>query len=281
MTAAAIAQALGRQPSGLRQLTGGLLGPIYEMQDERLGRCVVKTAGPDGGLGIEGWMLSYLRDHADFPVPAVHYGDEQLLIMDYIAGRGRLNARAQAHAGELLAALHNVTADRFGLERDTTIGRLPQPNPQMPSWCQFFREARLRHMAQAAYREERLDHILLARVEALAADLERFIPDDVTPSLIHGDMWTGNVIPAGGQIAGFIDPAIYYADPEVELAFSTLFGTFGDSFFRRYHEIRPIRPGFFEQRLELYNLYPLLVHVRHFGGGYVADVQRTLARFGY
>ena len=94
-------------------------------------------------------------------------------------------------------------------------------------------------------------------------------------------MWGGNVLVKGGRIAGFVDPAIYYADPEIELAFSTLFSTFGDAFFARYAELRPLRPGFFEERCDIYNLYPLLVHVRLFGGGYVGSVSGTLSRFGY
>ena len=91
-------------------------------------------------------------------------------------------------------------------------------------------------------------------------------------------MWGGNVLTREGRIAGFIDPAIYYADPEIELAFATLFGTFGDTFFARYREHRPLAPGFFDVRRDLYNLYPLLVHVRLFGGGYVGGVVRTVRR---
>ena len=82
------------------------------------------------------------------------------------------------------------------------------------------------------------------------------------------------------RIAGFIDPAIHWAHPEIELAFGTLFGPMGDAFFRRYTEIAPLAPGFFEARRDLYNLYPLLVHVQLFGGGYAGSVARTLDRFG-
>ncbi len=84
----------------------------------------------------------------------------------------------------------------------------------------------------------------------------------------------------GGRISAFLDPAIYHADPEIELAFISLFNSFGDAFMRRYAEIRPIREGFFETRRDLYNLYPLLVHTYYFGGGYLGSVQRTLGRFG-
>jgi fructosamine-3-kinase len=100
------------------------------------------------------------------------------------------------------------------------------------------------------------------------------------PSAIHGDLWGGNILSSGHRISGLIDPALYYADAEIELAFMTLFGSVGDRFFRSYGERSALRPGFFEARRDLYNLYPLLVHVRLFGGGYVAQVERTLDRFG-
>lgn len=83
-----------------------------------------------------------------------------------------------------------------------------------------------------------------------------------------------------GRITAFLDPAIYYAHPEIELAFTTLFGTFDHAFFSRYHEKRPIAPDFFEARRDIYNLYPLLVHVRLFGGSYVHSVTRILEQFG-
>ena len=83
-----------------------------------------------------------------------------------------------------------------------------------------------------------------------------------------------------GKIAGLVDPAIYYGDREIELAFGTLFGDLTPAFFDRYGEIFPIQPGFFEERRDLYNLYPLLVHVRLFGGSYVGSVDRILTRFG-
>jgi fructosamine-3-kinase len=135
-------------------------------------------------------------------------------------------------------------------------------------------------MAGEAHRAGCLSARAFARAEKLAGRLSEWIPGDGKPSLVHGDAWGGNVLCRRGRVAAFIDPAIYYADPEIELAFGTLFGTFGRPFFRRYGEIRALRDGFFETRRDLYNLYPLLVHVRLFGGSYVGDVERTLARFG-
>ena len=117
------------------------------------------------------------------------------------------------------------------------------------------------------------------RLETFCGRLERYIDTPAAPSLIHGDLWGGNILARSGCIAAFLDPAIYYAHAEIELAFSTLFGTFGQAFFERYAEHRPIAPGFFEVRRDIYNLYPLLVHTQLFGGHYAASVDGILRRY--
>jgi len=241
------------------------------------GRRLVAKVGR--GLEPEGFMLRYLAEHSRLPVPAVHYGDDALLLMDHVEGGGTLTAAAEEHAAELVAELHGIKAPRYGFARDTLIGPLPQPNAESDDWIAFFRERRLLHMARAALEEGRIDIGLMAGIERLAARLPELIGEPAPPSLIHGDLWGGNILASGGRIAGFIDPALYHADPEVELAFTTLFGTFGEAFFRRYGALRPLRPGFFEVRRDLYNLYPLLVHVRLFGGSYAGAVARTVRRF--
>ena len=276
-----IEQAAGAKIRNLSRLSGGSIAEVWraDLEDGRV--CVAKLGQPGSALPIEGWMLDYLKSRSRLPVPGVLHASENLLLLDYIESGDPLDARAQYHAAELLADLHGITAPRFGLERDTVIGGLPQPNPFSSSWIDFFRDWRLLHMARCALDDGCLPGALFARIEKFAGKLDQFLIEPDAPSLIHGDMWGGNVLCRKGRIAGFVDPAIYYADPEIELAFSTLFSTFGDSFFARYGELRPIHPGFFEARCDLYNLYPLLVHVRLFGGGYVAQVADILSRFGF
>jgi fructosamine-3-kinase len=261
-------------------LGGGCIDEVYRLEMGDGDALVAKLGGAGGRLALEGFMLRYLAEHGPLPVPRVLHAADQLLIMEYLPGASRLDGDAERHAAELVAGLHEVSAERFGFERDTLIGGLDQPNPRGRSWRAFFRDHRLLYMARQALDAGRLPAALMGRVEALAARLDKWLVEPPRPSLIHGDMWTGNVLAAGGRITGFLDPAIYYADPEIELAFGTLFGTFGEAFFARYAELRPLEPGFFEVRRELYNLYPLLVHVRLFGGGYVSSVEGTLRRFG-
>jgi fructosamine-3-kinase len=280
---ATIARVAGARPVAARVMGGGCVGDVRRI-DLADGRTVVVKQGvakPGGsGLAVEGYMLRYLAEYSTLPVPDVLHADDDLLVMTWIDSDGAITAGAEADAGELLAALHEVTADRFGFGRDTPIGGLAQPNPWTESWLAFFRDRRLLHMAQEALGAGRLAAATMARIETLAGRLERWIEEPAAPSLIHGDLWTGNVLCRAGRIAGFVDPAIHYADAEIELAFSTLFGTFCEAFFASYQRRRPLRPGFFEERRDLYNLYPLLVHVRLFGGAYLGSVERTLTRFG-
>lgn len=269
-------QILGETPLRLQPLSGGLR-PVYRA-DLPGGKTVVAKTGST--LETEAYMLRYLREHTSLPVPVPLYSADELLVMDYIEGSAPLTTGAEQHAAELLAALHRVSSPRFGLEPDTLIGGLRQPNPPSPRWIPFFRDHRLLHMAGEALKSGSLPVRLYDRVQTLAARLDNWLTEPEAPSLLHGDVWTGNVLARGERITGFIDPAIYYGHREIELAFITLFNTFGDVFFRRYHALYPIEDGFFEERRDLYNLYPLLVHVRLFGGGYVQAVERTLQRYG-
>lgn len=275
--AARVGAALGVEVVREQELTGGCISDVRRLTLAD-GRDIVAKTGH--GLALEGFMLGHLAAHARLPVPAVLFSAEDLLLMDYVPTSGELGHAAQEDAADHLAALHNVTGRPFGFERTTVIGGLKQPNEPDDSWRDFFRDQRLMYMAETAVHTKKLPADVALRIAKLAEKLDRWIDEPAAPSLIHGDMWTGNVLVNGDRIAGFVDPAIYYADAEIELAFSTLFGTFDEPFFKRYEEHRPLRAGFSERK-DIYNLYPLLVHVRLFGEAYVSDVNMILRRFGY
>lgn len=278
----AINQAIGQPAADIAPLSGGCIGQVYRVQLEDGRQVVVKADdNADPKLDVEGYMLRYLAEHSSLPVPEVLFSAADLLVMSYLPGSSRFSASAQAHAAELLADLHNQSAPAYGLEHDTLIGGLHQPNDWHDSWLDFFRERRLLYMAQEGVRWGRLPGTVLGRLEKFCTRLDNWLAEPERPSLLHGDVWTTNVLAQNGQITGFVDPAIYYGHPEIELAFTTLFGTFSQPFFARYQELRPIPPGFFTERRDIYNLYPLLVHVRLFGGSYVSSVTQILRRFGF
>jgi fructosamine-3-kinase len=277
-----IAEHLGERLRSARPLGGGCIGEVYKVELADGTDLVAKVdRESESHLKREAYMLRYLRENSELPVPEVYHGSETLLLMEFVEGSSRFSEGAERHAAELLATLHGITADAYGHERDTLIGSLDQPNPWTGSWIQFFREQRLLYLARVAHEAGRLPAEDLRRVERLAEQLDGLIEEPEQPSLIHGDAWSANVLAKGDEISAFLDPAIYHADPEIELSFISLFDSFGAAFFERYEEIRGIRPGFFEERRDLYSLYPLLAHVYFFGGGYLSSVQSTLRRFGF
>ncbi len=262
----------------LTGMSGGCVGEVYLVDTPDGERLVAKVDDAAGGaLDVEGYMLQYLGEHSGLPVPAVRHAEPSLLVMEWLpgstGGRG-----AEEHAAELLADLHGVSEEKCGLNRDTLIGGLHQPNPRTESWVSFFGEHRLLEMGRQALDAGRMGDSTMRRLEEVVGKLGRWLDEPEAPSLLHGDIWSGNVLSEGKRITGFLDPAVYYGHPEVELAFITLFSTFGERFFAAYGERRPIAPGFMEERRDLYNLYPLLVHVRLFGGGYLGQVQGILKR---
>ena len=180
--------------------------------------------------------------------------------------------------GRGLAALHRNGGGGWGWERPNFIGALPQDNQPMEMWAEFWRDRRLvpqlalaRAMGRDAGPARDWDR-LLDRLPELLAPAE-----EDGPSLLHGDLWSGNALSASGEPA-LIDPAVYRGHREADLAMAELFGGFDARFHAAYREAWPLLPGYAEVRRPIYQLYYLLVHVNLFGGGYGAQAAATLRR---
>lgn len=198
---------------------------------------------------------------AGAPVPQVFSASEHRLEMEWVTGSADWEL-----LGATLAGVHRHLSDRFGYRRDNVIGPLPQANPWTDSWPEFFVEHRIRpHLGDLPSElGRRLDRLCRVVIPEL-------LEHDQVPSLIHGDLWAGNIVDG----AYLIDPAVCYADRELELAFMALFGGIPEAMWRGYEDAWPLDPGW-EQRRPILQLYHLLVHVRLFGGGYVALVAERI-----
>jgi fructosamine-3-kinase len=185
----------------------------------------------------------------------------------------------QAHLrilGRQLAALHRHTADHYGWERDNTLGSTPQPNARATDWSAFWREHRLGYQLQLAARNGYAG-ALQTTGEQLLSKLDQFLPHRPPASLLHGDLWSGNVsgLPDGTPV--IFDPAVYYGDRETDLAMTELFGGFGPDFYAAYREQWPLDAGY-ALRTDLYNLYHVLNHLNLFGGGYLRQSRHLIDR---
>jgi protein-ribulosamine 3-kinase len=197
------------------------------------------------------------------------------LALEWLAA-GRKAAASEQLLGEQLAALHRVTADRFGWSRDNTIGSTPQANEWCAEWSEFFRERRLRpQLALAASRG-------YAQLEPWGERLLESVPQLLgthrpQPALLHGDLWGGNWLALTTGEPAIFDPAVYYGDREADLSMTRLFGGFGAAFYRAYEAAAPLPDGA-ALRSELYNLYHVLNHANLFGGSYAGQARAMMQR---
>jgi len=202
------------------------------------------------------------------------------LVLEYIALGGPSNS---ALAGERLAALHRNSEQRFGWDQDNYIGSTQQLNHWSLDWIDFWRRQRLGFQLQLAEKQGYRGR-LQQRGEKLLALFPALIDHNPQPSLIHGDLWGGNL---GYDHTGepvIYDPAVYFADREAEIAMTELFGGFGSSFYLAYNSAWALDSGY-TTRKNLYNLYHILNHLNLFGGSYAGQalsiIDNLLAELGH
>jgi len=280
---ARLKQILREPVSSLKQLHRGV-GGIVLSGTLPSGRRIVVKHTVDAGLDlrVEARMLGLLK-LASLPVPEVIAVEEDMLVLDFIETTLDRDSRFEEHAADALARLHSVMSPNsmFGLDGVSYLGSIPQNNLWTHDWVEFFRERRVIPALRRCVDRGLLTPALTSRVEQFTSRLEGLLPNSPRPSLIHGDVWEGNVLATRAQFVVFIDPSPSYSHAEVELAFITLFQSFSRPFFARYSCMHPIDPAFWTERRHVYNVYPLLIHVALFPGEYVDELDQTLRHVGF
>jgi len=276
----AIAIATGQDfvSSSSRDCKGGCIHQAQWLEGACGRAFFVKTNG--GGavdmFAAEAAGLNALRATQTMRVPAViAYGQTNTgtayIVLEAIAmgGRGRWE-----RMGQQLAAMHRVTGDFFGWDTDNFIGRTPQRNGHYRDWVSFFREQRLGYQFELAAR----NGLSIPESTVLLDCLDKFFAGYAPqPSLLHGDLWSGNASFTEEGEPVMFDPAAYYGDRETDIAFTAMFGGFDPAFYQGYASIFPLHPGF-AQRQRLYNLYHELNHYNLFGGSYGAQARNTVSQ---
>ncbi|MEA3479951.1 MAG: fructosamine kinase family protein [Bacteroidota bacterium] len=224
--------------------------------------------------------LSLLKLAAEVDVPTVieagETGNYSFLLLNYIEAAPKRIDFWESF-GFALARLHKHSNDFFGLDHDNYIGSLPQINNKHRDWNSFFVTERLERQVKMAQEQGLIGRSVVSRFEKLYARLSQIMPVEAA-SLIHGDLWTGNYMTGANGQAVIIDPAVYYGHREMDIGMSRLFGSFDPSFYDAYNQEYPMEPGW-RERVDICNLYPLMVHVNLFGSSYVASVENILRRF--
>lgn len=205
-----------------------------------------------------------------------HAHGEGFLLMKWIDTGDKHDAPQQEALGRLLASIHRHHADTYGLDHDNFIGSLPQANGFSTDWTDFFIERRLQK--QLDWADQLLDRSgLQKKFDRLYLRFTDLYPSE-QPALLHGDLWSGNYLVDRMGTPVFIDPAVYFGHREVDIAMTKLFGGFSERFYDAYNEVYPLQNGW-QERVDLWNLYPLLVHLNLFGDSYLSAIINRIARY--
>ena len=317
---AAILQPILTGAAGLKETTtlfyhpigGGSINDTYQVstKDNKRWFCKFNSAALFPGLFVkEANGLALLRRQGLIRVPAVvactGAGDRQVLVLEWIdqgpespqGGSMRLRSTGFWRAfGEQLARLHRVTQDSFGLDENNYMGALPQDNRPIASWPEFFIRRRLQPQVRVAFDHGLLEPSALGHFERLYPALPGIFNEE-PPSLLHGDLWSGNFLCDQQEQPVLIDPAVYFGHRSMDLAMTTLFGGFESAFYEAYAYHYPLSSNYREQ-WEIANLYPLLIHLNLFGKrpssggplspsspvtfaslGYLGNILHTIQRF--
>ena len=281
----ALRYVLGGAIKRAQRLSGGDINEAFELELSSGARVFLKTnarASP-GMFPAEARGLDFLRAAGELRVPevlAVSSGqpDEPSFLVLELLAPGQPCADFDERLGRGLARLHRFGAPRFGLDHDNFIGSLGQSNATHDSWAEFYWNERLEPQLARAVAGGLASGRLRDGFARLAGRLANLVGAEEPPARLHGDLWAGNLHVDEQGAPCLIDPAVYGGHREMDLAMMRLFGGFAESVFRAYEQEWPLAPGHAE-RIALYQLYPLMVHVNLFGGGYVESVARGLARY--
>ena len=252
-----VEQSTGKMVVSAATLAGGAADAKHVVLSDGSQVVVKLSKDSSGDLAIEGATMEYLKQHTQLPMPDLFYSGQDALVHEYIVADGTLSVDSEPEAAQHLAKLHSISSDTFGFDYD------------------------MLYMARQALDCGRLPTDFMTRIEKFAQKTEAYLDEPSKPALLHGDISSTSVLCHHGKIKAFVDPAIYFGDPEFEFVFASERSSLSKVFFDTYNELRPFRPGFFEYRQNIYNLYPMLLNVKLFGSACLPQINEVLSRFGF
>lgn len=260
-------------------LSGGCINDCYVV-DAAKSRFFIKynlTGKFPGMFDAEEKGLELLRNADCIYIPEVIYNGEadiySFLALEFVES-GQQTENFWENFGKNMAKLHRVRETFFGLDHNNYIGSLPQKNKKHSSWGEFVATERFQPLVQQSFDLGLLSREDIKAFEILSGNIGNIIPEE-KPALLHGDLWSGNFITNSIGEACLIDPAVYFGHREMDIAMTKLFGGFSPAFYRSYNDENPLENGW-EKRVEINQLYPLLVHLILFGVSYAAQIRHIL-----
>lgn len=272
----------GLHATSYEAVSGGDINSAYKLSDgsKQYFLKVNSTARYPGMFEKEANGLDALRTERKLIIPEViKYGvagGQQYLLM-YFLERGAPAKDFWEHFGRSLADMHQQQQAFFGWHEDNYIGSLPQVNTKHENWSNFFAACRLMPLVMQLHRSEAFSATDVTLAERLISKLDQLFSTE-SPSLLHGDLWSGNYMVTDTGQAAIFDPAVYCGHREMDIGMTLLFGGFDARFYNSYNEVYPLEAGW-KARVQFSQLYPLLVHALLFGGHYIGSARSVLQKY--
>lgn len=266
----------------IQAVSGGSINDAY-LAENRGQKVFIKINDLNPGIEMfktESDGLEELSKTRTFRIPEVIstgiFNDQAYLLLEWIE-QGSKSADFAGQFADRLSKLHSNTNTFYGFSKDNFIGSLPQSNRQHPTWNDFFANERILPITRSLYNSGSFDKRTLDQTEDLLKNLEIIVPEE-NPALLHGDLWAGNYLVDDEGNPVLIDPAVYYGHREMDLAMMKLFGGFSEHIFSQYNELFPLENNW-EERILLFQLYPVLVHAKLFGASYVSQAKMIIDKY--
>jgi protein-ribulosamine 3-kinase len=264
------------------KLSGGSINEVYTLRIENVDYClkVNQNLAYKDFFTKEANGLDELRKAPHIKVPKIYtFSDEtnaSYLLIEFIHNKIPTNSDWE-HAAIALAEMHKITSTEFGFYEDNFIGSQVQENQKMTSWTDFYRQERLENQFQIAVSKSSFSKQEIKNFLRFLDKLDQLIVSE-SPSLLHGDLWSGNYFFSEDSEFVLIDPAVYYGNREIDLAMSRLFGSASSVFYDSYHKYFPLEAEW-KERVKIYQLYPILVHINLFGSSYISQYRSIINHF--
>ncbi|WP_035512852.1 fructosamine kinase family protein [Halalkalibacillus halophilus] len=272
---------LDLQVRSIQPVHGGDINDNYRIETNH-GPFFLKyqSNAPKEFLSKEVEGIKKLKETNSFPLPEIHAiedtVEESFLLLDWI--NGEINKDTSELFGQHLTTMHQTFNEKHGYGSFSYIGTLKQENKLYDNWTDYYAECRLQGQLEIGTHQGVIRNNRAKQLYTLIEDIDQFIPKDVKPSYLHGDLWSGNWIPGENGIPYLIDPSFLYGDRHFELAFIELFGGFEKEFCLAYESYYPVE-NYYKDVKEIYQLFYLLVHLNMFGEAYGSSVDRILSKY--
>ena len=239
---------------------------------------LIKSSDAYNSIFYEGKCLEWMNEKLPNLFPKVLYLKNNLLVMEFIDHNKIKDKKSEQDLACQLARIHQIKNDRFGFEFDPPIGGLRQPSSFEKSWVDFYRDKRLNMIFELINATNPMPNEINKGIERLLKNLKDLIPDNPHPSLIHGDLWEGNILLHDGKLVGLIDPGIYYAHHEMEIAYLEWFRYISRDFYQYYSEYNQLDKDFVKYS-EVYQLYYCLLNVHLWSRNYIQNTAELVRKF--